>query len=206
MGAGSPLAASLPAPLNSSPSGSTMRPTKRRRGLTNESPSTRHGSVVTTILGVTDTFDGHSKHVYRNCLQAVQPSVAFQEYASFINTKVDDHENGVWTTVIVQCLHEGILPSRTRTLPTDNTLPNKSLPCFIVWADITDSICDLPSLLTYMDNHVTKRHRTNTTQSPTTSGRARTTTAVDHKADQVPHFSKVVMGKTSQSKNTSPGP
>jgi hypothetical protein len=33
----------------------------------------------------------------------------------------------------------------------------------------TDSICDLPSLLTYMDNHATRRHRTNATQSPVTS-------------------------------------
>ena len=33
------------------------------------------------------------------------------------------------------------------TLPDDIILPNKSKPFSIVWADNTDSICDLPSLL-----------------------------------------------------------
>ena len=56
---------------------------------------------------------------------------------------------------------------------TTSSCPTKAQPFSIVWADHTDSICDLPSLLTYMDNHATKRHRTNATQSRATSGRAR---------------------------------
>jgi hypothetical protein len=103
----------------------------------------------------------------------VYPSPASHEYVSFINTKVPDHENGVWTTGIVQCLHQGILPSRTRTLPADRILTNKSQPFSIVWADDTDSICDLPLLLTYLDNDTSKRHRADITRSPATGGRAR---------------------------------
>ena len=100
----------------------------------------------------------------------VQPSAASRDYASFINAKVADHDNGVWTTGIVQCLHQGFLPSMTRTLPADSILPNKRQP---FWADNTDSICDLSSLPTYMDHHATRRHRTKATQSPATSGSAR---------------------------------
>ena len=144
-----------------------------RRGLTSESPSTSLGSVVTANVGATDTFEGHSNTAYRNWIQAVQPSAASHEYASFINAKVADHENGVWTTGIVQCLHQGILPSRTRTLPADSILPNKSQPFSIVWADDNDSICDLPLLLTYLDNHASKSHRADATRSPATGGRAR---------------------------------
>jgi hypothetical protein len=173
MGEGSPLPVPPPPPLASSPSGYTLCPTNRCRGLTRESPSTSLGSVVTANLGGTDTFEGHSNTVYRNCLQAVQPSAASDEYASFINAKVADHENGVWTTDIVQCLHQGILPSRTRTLTTDIILTNKSQSFSIVWADDTDSICDLPLLLTYLDNDVSKRHRAEATRSPVTGGRAR---------------------------------
>ena len=143
-----------------------MRPAKRRRGLTSESPSTSLGSVVTANLGGTDTFEGHSNTVYRNWHR-------IPKLASFINAKVADHENGVWTTGIVQCLHQGILPSRTRTLPADSILPNTSHPFSIVWADDTDSICDLPLLLTYLDNHASKRHRADATRSPATGGRAR---------------------------------
>jgi hypothetical protein len=150
-----------------------LRPAKRRRGLTSESPSTSHGSVVAAFSGATDTFDGHSNSAYKSWLQAVQPTAASHEYASFINEKVADHDNGVWTTGIVLCLHQGLLTSMTRTLSADSILPNKAQPFSIVWADDTDSICDLPSLLTYMDNHATKRHRTNATQSRATSGRAR---------------------------------
>jgi len=36
----------------------------------------------------------------------------------------------------------------TRTLPADTILTSKSQPFSIVWADNTDSICDLPSVLT----------------------------------------------------------
>ncbi len=101
------------------------------------------------------------------------------DYVSFINAKVPDHDNGVWTTGIVQCLHQGLLPSMTRNLPTDSTMPNKSQSFSIVWADDTDSIYDLPSLLTCMDNHANRRHRTNATQSPATSGSARRTSNGD---------------------------
>ena len=125
MEAGSPLAASPLAPLASSPSGYSLRPAKRRRGLTNASPSTSHGSVVTAILGATDTFDGRSKSAYKNWLQVVQPSAASHDYASFINEKVAEQCDGVWTTGTVQCLHQGILPSMTRTLPANSILPNK---------------------------------------------------------------------------------
>ena len=103
----------------------------------------------------------------------VQPSADSHEYVSFINAKVADHDKGVWTTGIVQCLHQGILPSRTRTLLADSNLPNKSQPFSIVWADDTDSICDLPLLLTYLDNHASKSHRADATRSPATGGRAR---------------------------------
>ena len=173
MGTGSPLTASFPVSMTSSRSGYTLCPAKRLRGLTNESPSTSHGSVVTAILGVTDTFNGRSNSVYKKCLQTVHASEASHEYVSFINEKVADHDNGVWTTGTVQCLHQGILPSMTRTLPADIILPNKSQSFSIVWEDDTDSICDLPSLLTYMDNHVNRLHRTNSTQSPSTSGSVR---------------------------------
>ena len=71
MGVGLPLPAPFPASLDSSPSGYTLCPTKRRRGLTRESPSTSHGSVVTAILETADTFDGHSNTVYRNWFQTV---------------------------------------------------------------------------------------------------------------------------------------
>ena len=76
---------------------------------------------------------------------------------------------------MVQCLHQGFTPSMTRTLPTDTLLPNKSQPFSIVWADNTDSICDLPSMLTFLDNFKSKRHRTNATSpSPATNRSART--------------------------------
>ena len=131
-----PLSVSLPATLSSSPSGYSLCPAKRCRGLTSESPSTSHGSVVTAILGATDTFDGRSNSAYKNWLQVVQPSAASRDYAFFINAKVADHDTGVWTTGIVQCLHQGFLPSMTRTLPADSILPNKRQP---FWADNTDS-------------------------------------------------------------------
>jgi hypothetical protein len=78
----------------------------------------------------------------------MQPTAATHEYASFINKKVADQEDGVWTTGTVQCLHQGILPSMTRMFPANSILPNKSQPFSIVWADKTDSICELPCLLT----------------------------------------------------------
>jgi hypothetical protein len=42
----------------------------------------------------------------------------------------------------------------TCTLPSDTLLPNKSQPFSIVWPDNTDSICDLPSVLTFPDGVV----------------------------------------------------
>ena len=111
------------------------------------------------FLGATDAFDGRSNTAYKQWLQAMQPSAATHEYASFINKKVADEEDGVWTTGTVQCLYQVILPSMTRMLPANSMLPNKSQPFSIVWADNTDSICDLPCLLTYLANHANKRHK-----------------------------------------------
>jgi hypothetical protein len=75
----------------------------------------------------------------------VQPTASTHDYASFIGKKV---AMDYWT---VQRLHHGISPSMTRTLPANTILPNKSQPFSIMWADNTDSNCDLPCLLTY--NH-----------------------------------------------------
>ena len=61
----------------------------------------------------------------------------------------------------------------THTLPDNSILSNKSKTFSIVWEDNTDSICDLFLLMTYLDNHPTKRYRTDTTRSPTNGGRAR---------------------------------
>jgi hypothetical protein len=36
-----------------------------------------------------------------------------------------------------------------------------------VWADDTDWICDLPCLLTYLDNHANNRHKSDATRHPT---------------------------------------
>ncbi len=79
----------------------------------------------------------------------------------------------MWTTGTIQCLHQGILPSMTRTLPADTILPNKSQSFSIVWADNTDSICDLPSMLTYLDNHASNLHKADATRSSTTNRSAR---------------------------------
>ena len=76
------------------------------------------------FLGATDDFDGRSNTAYKQWLQAMQPSAATHEYASFINKKVADEEDGVWTTGTVQCLYQGILPSMTRMLPANSILPN----------------------------------------------------------------------------------
>ncbi len=57
----------------------------------------------------------------------------------------------------------------TRSLTTNSILPNKIHPFSIVWVDNTDSICDLQCLLTYMDNHTTKRHKADTRRSSTTN-------------------------------------
>jgi hypothetical protein len=66
------------------------------------------------------------------------------------------------------------LSSMTRTLPADSLLPNKSQPFSIVWADKTDSICDLPPVLNFLDNFTSKRYRTNaTSSSPATCRSAR---------------------------------
>jgi hypothetical protein len=40
----------------------------------------------------------------------------------------------------------------------------------VMWTDDTDTICDLPCLLTYLDNHVNNRHKTDGTRHPTTGG------------------------------------
>ena len=113
-------------------------------------------------------------------LAAVQPTAAKHDYASFVTKKVAGQADGVWTTGTIQCLHQGILQSMTRQLPADTILPNKSQPFSIVWADNTDSICDLPSVLTFLDNHASNcHHRTNASRSsPATNGSARRTLMV----------------------------
>jgi hypothetical protein len=97
------------------------------------------------------------------------------DFGTFIGEKVAAYADGVWTTGMVQYLHQVFTPSMTRTLPTDTLLPNKSHPFSIVWADNTDSICDLPSMLTFLDNFKSKHHRTNATSpSPATNRSSRT--------------------------------
>ena len=177
MEAGSPRAAAPPASLESSPLGYEARSTKRRRVAPTESPSTSQASVVTVFsaAGATDTFtfEGRSNSAYKAWLQAVQPAGTTHEYAAFINKKVAAKEEGVWTTGQVQCQHQGIMPSMLRRVPADSIPPNKSQPFSIVWADDTDSVCDLPCLLTYVDNFANNRYKADTTRSPATGGRAR---------------------------------
>jgi hypothetical protein len=86
--------------------------------------------------------------------------------------KVASQVNGVWTTGTIQCLRQGLLQSMTRTFPVNTILPNKSQSFSIVWVDNTDSICHLPSVLTFLDNHVSNcHHRTNANRSyPETNG------------------------------------
>ncbi len=99
MEAGSLRAATPSAPLESSPSSYSLRSAKRRRVSPSGSPSTSQGSIVTAIsLGATDTFDGRSNTGYKHWLQAMQPTDATPEYASFIDEKVAAEEDGVWTT------------------------------------------------------------------------------------------------------------
>jgi hypothetical protein len=137
------------------------------------SPSTSAVSEnAVTFMGATDIFNGTSTTAYRNWLQAVQPTAATHEFGAFIGEKVAAYADGVWTTGKVQCLHQGFTPSMTRTLPTDTLLPNKSQPFSIVWADNTDSICDLPSMLTFLDNFKSKRHRTNASSSSPATDRS----------------------------------
>ena len=149
-----------------------LRYSKRRRVSRDGSCSTSTGSVVTAILGA-DIFKGTSNTAYKTWLQEVQPTAAKHDFASFVGKKVAAHADGVWTTGMVQCLHQGILPSMTRTLPADTLLPNKSQPFSIVWADNTDSICDLPSVLTFLDNHASNlHHRANANRSSPATGRS----------------------------------
>jgi ElaB/YqjD/DUF883 family membrane-anchored ribosome-binding protein len=93
MEAGSPRAAAPPAPLDSSPSSFSLRSAKRRRDSLSGSPSTSQGSIVTAISsGATDTFDGRSNTAYKRWLQAIQPTAAKHEYASFFDKKVAAEE------------------------------------------------------------------------------------------------------------------
>ncbi len=154
---GSPRVSSISVSLDSSPWGYSLPSGKRRRILSCVSSSTSQGSVVTVILGVTYTFGGHSNRVYKNWLKLLQSTATTHVYVSFVEKKVSDQCDGVWTTGTVQCLHQDILSSMTRTFPDNNILPNKSQIFSIVWTDNTDSICDLPTLLSYLDNVVSKR-------------------------------------------------
>ena len=123
MEAGSPCAATPPAPLDSSPSSYSLRSAKRRRVSPSGSPSTNQGSIATAIsLGTTDMFDGRSTTAYKRWLQAIQPTAAKHEYASLFEVKVAAEEDGVWTTGKVQCLFQGIQSSMTRTVPANSIL------------------------------------------------------------------------------------
>jgi len=102
----------------------------------------------------------------------VQPTAATHDFVSFIDKKVAVHADDVWTTGKIQCLHQDIMPSMTRTLPADSLLPNKSQSFSIVWADNIDSICDLPSVLSFLDNFTSKRYRTDATSSSPATGRS----------------------------------
>jgi hypothetical protein len=177
MEVGSPRATAPPAPLDSSPLSSSLCSAKRRRVSPSGSPSTSQGSSVTAICsGTTDTFDGRSNTAYKRWLQAIQPTAVKHDWATFVGEKVAVHADVVCTIGKVQCLHQGITSSMTRTLPADILLSNKSQPFSIVWADNTDSICDLQCLLTYVDNYVNKRHnKADATRSSTTNGSDRRT-------------------------------
>ena len=142
MDVGSPSAAPPSASLDSSPSGMVLRYSKRRRVSRDGSCSTSTGSVVTAFSGATDIFKGTSNTAYKTWLQEVQPTAAKHDFASFVGKKVADHADGVWTTGMVQCLHQGILPSMTRTLPADTLLPNKSQPLDTVTSNSMISLGD----------------------------------------------------------------
>ena len=104
-------------------SGSCVRPSYSWVSrLSTSSLSLGISSLFYTAL----SFDGHSNSDYKNCLQVVYPSEVSHEYDSFINAMVGDQDNGVWTTDIVQCLHQGILPSMRPPLPVDIILEQKS--------------------------------------------------------------------------------
>jgi hypothetical protein len=169
---GSPRAATPSAPLDSSPSSYCLRSAKCRRVSLSGSPSTSPGSIVTAIsLGPQILLMvARTQHTSAGCKRY---SPLLPEYASFLNEEVAAEEDGVWTTGKVQCLFQGIQSSMTRALPANSILPNKSQPFSIVWADNTDSICDLQCLLTYMDNYANKRHKAVATRSSTTNGSAR---------------------------------
>jgi hypothetical protein len=96
--------------MEASPSSYCLRSSKRRRVSLSESPSTSQGCIVTAIsLGATDTFDGRSNTAYKRWLQAIQPTAATPEYASFINEEVAAEEDGVRTTGKVQCLLNSVI-------------------------------------------------------------------------------------------------
>ncbi len=78
----------------------------------------------------------------------------------------------VFTLVFYRFAGSGHYVSMTRTLPADTLLWKKSQYFSIVWADNTDSICDLPSMLTFLDNFKSKRYRTNATSSSPATGRS----------------------------------
>ena len=102
-----------------------------------DSRSTSHVSVVRQFLGVTDAFDGLSNTIYKNWLQLVQPTAATHVYASFIDKKLADQCDGVWTTGTVQCLHQGILPSMTRLLPGQQHLAQQKVSVFRLFGQMT---------------------------------------------------------------------
>ena len=79
----------------------------------------------------------------------IRSSLSTSSPIFFVERKITDQFDGVWTTGTVQCLHQGILYSMTCMLPGNSILTNKSQSFSIVWADDTDSICDLSCLLTY---------------------------------------------------------
>ena len=90
MEVGSPRAASHSASLDSSPSGSLLRSSKRQRVSFGGSRSTSTGSIVTAIFGTPESFTGRSTAAYKKWLQDIQPTNATHQYASFLSKEVDE--------------------------------------------------------------------------------------------------------------------
>jgi len=98
---GTPQAASLSAPWDSSPSGSLLRSSKRQRVSLSGSRSRRTGSP--------ETFSGRSTAAYKNWLQDIQLTDATHQYIPFVDKKVAESFDGVWAIGKVQCRHQGIM-------------------------------------------------------------------------------------------------
>ena len=81
--------------------------------------------------------------------------------------------SGVWYIGKVQYIYQDIKQSMTCNVSIDSVLPDKSQPFSFVWEDDTDTTCELSSLLTYLDNFESNRHKADATRSSTTGRSAR---------------------------------